>query len=81
MTSRYFDVYRILSGVPTRSPSSTGMDSNYNRVAGLAMHPVEQRKGVEDRKGGGTTVADAAPPTVLPPIVLLFLPLALLILH
>ena len=60
------------------------MDSNNNRVAGLAMHPVDQRKGEaeESRKGGGTTVAEAAPPAVLNSIFLLFLPLAaLLILH
>ena len=66
---------------PNRPPISAGMDSNYNRIAGLAMHPVEQRDGVDDRKGGGTTVAAATPLILLPLILLLFLPLALLILH
>merc|ERR1711990_919364 len=56
-----------------KPPSSAGVDNNYNRVAGLAMHPVNdhnQRKGrEEDRKGGGTTVAGEAPPRVLLPIL------------
>ena len=69
---------------PRSPPNSAGMgggiDSNYNRVAGLAMHPVDQREGVDDRRGGRhSTVAAAA--TVLPPTLLLFLPLPLLILH
>lgn len=80
MTSRFFDVYPILSYVPTRPPSSAGMGEGSNRVAGLAMHPVDQREGVDDRRGGRhSTVAAAA--TVLPPTLLLFLPLPLLILH
>ena len=54
---------------------------SYNRVAGLAMHPVDQREGVEDRKGGGTTVADKAPPSAFLPVFLVLLPLALLLLH
>ena len=68
----------------TRRPSAGmggSMDSSYNRVAGLAMHPVGQRNGVEDRKGGGTTVADTAPPSAFRPIFLILLPLALLLLH
>ena len=84
MTSRYFDVNPILSCLL----SSAGMDNNLNRVAGLAMHPVNdqnnQRKGREekDRKGGGTTVAGAVTPTVLLPILLLLLlPLASLLIH
>ena len=85
MTSRYFNVYPMfISCLPVRPPSSAGVDNNYNRVSGLAMHPVNdhnQRKGrEEDRKGGGTTVAGAPPPTVLLPIFLL-LPLAPLLLH
>ena len=64
-------------------PSSGGMDNNYNRVSGLAMHPVNdhnQRKGrEEDRKGGGTTVAGAR--VLLPIFLLLLLPLAPLLIH
>ena len=84
MTSRYFYVYPMfISCLPVRPPSSAGVDNNYNRVSGLAMHPVNdhnQRKGrEEDRKGGGTTVAGAR--VLLPIFLLLLLPLAPLLIH